>query len=45
MNNEHRFVFTKTIRFFALNFYEAIVNSGPEAYALVNYHFIEIWSS
>ena len=34
-NNEHKFVFTKTIRLFALTFYEAIVNSS---FALVNYH-------
>ena len=33
-NNAHKFVFTKTIRLLALNFYEAIVNSG---FALVNY--------
>ena len=38
-NNEHKFVFTKTIRLLALNFYEAIVNLG---FALVNYHLIEI---
>ena len=31
-NDEHKLVFTKTIRLFALNFYETIVN----------YHFIEI---
>ena len=40
-NNEHKFVFTKTIRLPALNFYEAIVNSG---FAVVNYHLIEISS-
>ncbi len=33
---------TKTIRLLALDFYEAIVDSG---FALTNYHFIEISSS
>ena len=37
-----KFVFTKTIRLLALNFYGAIVNSG---FALFNYHLIEISSS
>ena len=43
-NNEHKFVLysTKTIKLLALNFYEAIVNSG---FILVNYHLIEILSS
>ena len=36
------FVFAKTIRLLALDFYEAIVNSG---FALVNYHLVEISSS
>ena len=35
-------IFTKTIRLFALNFYDAIVDS---AYGLINYHIIEISSS
>ena len=35
-------VSTKTIRLFALDFYEVIVDSG---FALVNYHLIEILSS
>ena len=34
-NNEHKFVFTKTIRLLSLYFYEAIVNSGI---AIVKYH-------
>ena len=38
-NNEDKFVFDKTIRLLALNFYEVIVNSG---FAHVNYHLIEI---
>ena len=33
---------TKTIRLFALDFYEAIADS---AFSLINYHFIEILSS
>ena len=33
---------TKTIRLFALDFYEAIVDS---AFGLINYHLIEISSS
>ena len=33
---------TKTIRLFALNFYEMIVDSG---FALINYHLVEISSS
>ena len=33
---------TKTIRLLALDFYEAIVDSG---FALINYHLIEISSS
>ena len=37
-SNDHKFVFTKTIRLLALNFYEAIVNLG---FALVNYHLVE----
>ena len=41
-NNEDKFVFDKTIRLLALNFYEVIVNSG---FAHVNYHLIEISNS
>ena len=41
-NNEHKFVFTKTITLLALNFYEVIVNSG---FGLVNYHLTEISNS
>ena len=37
-----KFVSTKTIRLFALDFYEVIVDSG---FALVNHHLIEISSS
>lgn len=33
---------TKTIRLLALYFYEMIVSFG---FALIKYHFIEIWSS
>ena len=40
-HNEHKFVFTKRITLFALNFFEAIVNLR---FALVNYHLIEMYS-
>ena len=36
---------TKTIRLFALDFYEVIVDEADSAFGLINYHLIEILSS